>query len=198
MCRRDTGGFHGTDGFTDQTEEAGVIERVVSGGQTGVDRAALDAALQLALPCGGWCPQGRRAEDGSVPDAYPMRETATADYAERTELNIRDSDGTLILSRLPLTGGTALTRRMARKLGRPLLVIDLWQLPLVDPVEPWLDAHRIRILNVAGPRESQQPGIHARALEYLTALLIRLGETSCRKPSSGHFRRTSSSPRPQP
>src|SRR5512134_3746342 len=101
------------------------IERVVSGGQTGVDRAALDAALALGLPCGGWCPRGRRAEDGAIPLHYPLRETPTARYPQRTEWNVRDSDGTLILTRGRPRGGTAYTISVARRLGRPLLVVDL-------------------------------------------------------------------------
>ena len=83
--------------------------RVISGGQTGVDRAALDAAFELALECGGWVPAGRRAEDGPVDARYPLRETAAGDYETRTRLNVRDSDATLILTRGRPSGGTALT-----------------------------------------------------------------------------------------
>ncbi len=85
------------------------IAKIISGGQTGVDRAALDVAIELELPCGGWCPRGRLAEDGTVPDRYPLQETRSAEYAERTERNVIDSDGTLIIATRPLTGGTALT-----------------------------------------------------------------------------------------
>lgn len=88
--------------------------KLLSGGQTGVDRAALDAALALGIPCGGWCPQGRRAEDGQIPARYPLTETGSPGYRERTYLNVRDSDGTLILARGALSGGTTLTRRVAR------------------------------------------------------------------------------------
>mgnify|MGYP003793290687 CR=1 FL=1 len=91
-----------------------MIKKIVSGGQTGVDRAALDVAMQLGIPVGGWCPRGRRAEDGRIPDSYPLREASSVNYAKRTELNVRDSDGTLILSGGPLTGGTALTESLAR------------------------------------------------------------------------------------
>lgn len=157
-----------------------MIERVISGGQTGVDRAALDAALSCGLPIGGWCPRGRRAEDGCVPDIYPLLETASADYAERTELNIREADGTLILCREPLSGGTALTRKIARRIGKPLLIVDLWQLPLLDPLEEWLSASQIRVLNVAGPRASQQPDIHQRASLYLMDVFQRFAV--CQKP----------------
>lgn len=140
--------------------------RVVSGGQTGVDRAALDAAMALGLDVGGWCPAGRRAEDGAIPQGYPLRETESADYAVRTEWNVRDSDATLILYRGALTGGTALTAKLARRLGRPLLVRDLDSEPEPGEVALWLRANRVRVLNCAGPRESGAPGVGraARAL----------------------------------
>jgi hypothetical protein len=97
---------------------------VQSGGQTGVDRAALDVALALHLPCTGWCPRGRRAEDGPLPAHYPLRETDSADYPPRTERNVRDADATLILNRGPLAGGTAYTVRMAEKQAKSCLVVD--------------------------------------------------------------------------
>src|SRR5215471_7567840 len=100
--------------------------RIVSGGQTGVDRAALDAALELGVPCGGWCPRGRAAEDGPIDDRYPLHETPSRDVEQRTEWNVRDSDGTLILNRGPeLTGGTLLTQRVAQRDRKPWMVIDL-------------------------------------------------------------------------
>lgn len=89
--------------------------KIISGGQTGVDRAALDAALQLGIPCGGWCPKGRKAKDGPIPDRYPLKETESGSYPVRTEMNVRDSDGTLILTWGRPTGGTALTVRLARR-----------------------------------------------------------------------------------
>jgi hypothetical protein len=142
------------------------VLKVVSGGQTGVDRAALDAARALGLPCGGWCPRGRLAEDGPIDPAYPLAETPGADYAQRTEWNVRDSDGTLVLTRGRPTGGTALTIALARRRGNPLLVVDLARDPSPDEVARWIEASRIGVLNVAGPRESQAPGIgrEARAL----------------------------------
>ena len=100
--------------------------RVVSGAQTGVDRAALDVALELGLPCGGWVPRGRIDERGRIPDRYPgLEETKTPDWNERTEANVRDADGTVILSRGPLTGGSAYTARVAARLRRPCLHLDL-------------------------------------------------------------------------
>ncbi len=150
------------------------LTKILSGGQTGVDRAALDVALEAGVPCGGWCPLGRRAEDGRIPDRYPLRETESADYSERTERNVRDSDGTLIVTRGPLSGGTALTERCARRLGRPVLIVDLDK---DDPehwaacIRDWIATHGIRVLNVAGPRESQQPGIYDAARQLLSTVL---------------------------
>jgi Circularly permutated YpsA SLOG family len=150
-----------------------VIERVVSGGQTGVDRAALDAALTLGLPCGGWCPRGRKAEDGRIDSRYPLTETPSDDYAERTEWNVRDADGTLVLTRGRPRGGTALTIALARRRGRPVLVLDLDQRPDPGDVQVWAREQGVRVLNVAGPRESQRPGIHSEAERFLEAALTK-------------------------
>lgn len=148
-----------------------LVERVVSGGQTGVDRAALDAALTLGLPCGGWCPKGRGAEDGVLPSRYPLKETPSSDYAQRTTWNVRDADGTLILTMGPATGGTAQTIEDASRLRKPHLVIELAARPDPAFVRAWIEAHKIRILNVAGPRESKCPGIAAQAAQFLLRLL---------------------------
>ena len=145
--------------------------RIVSGGQTGVDRAALDVALGLALPCGGWCPRGRRAEDGAIPPRYPLRETPSSDFEQRTEWNVRDSDATLVLTRGRPAGGTALTIAIARRLGRPRLVVDLRRSPDAKAVGDWIARERFGTLNVAGPRESQQPGVHDEARRFLEAAL---------------------------
>ena len=143
------------------------VQKIVSGGQTGVDRAALDAAIELGIPHGGWCPQGRIAEDGVIPTEYRLCEVESVDYPIRTERNIADSDGTLILFRGRLFGGTDLTRRLARKLEKPHLLIDLTGNPDTAPVHRWLCENRIQVLNVAGPRESNCPGIHDAALAFL-------------------------------
>ena len=136
-----------------------------------MDRAALDAALALGLPCGGWCPRGRLAEDGPIDPRYPLQETPTADYPQRTEWNVRDSDGTLVLTRGRPAGGTALTIAVARQHGRPVLILDLTRDP--DPVRitEWAKQDGISILNVAGPRESQQPRIQDEARELLIEAL---------------------------
>lgn len=146
------------------------LEQIVSGGQTGVDRAALDVALELGIACGGWCPKGRLAEDGPIPERYPLRETRSARYARRTAWNVRDSDATLIVARRPLSGGTAYTEQVAVEQERPYLVAapDVAEVPRI---RAWLDANEVAVLNVAGPRESGAPGIHAAASALLLALL---------------------------
>lgn len=153
-----------------------MIEKVVSGGQTGVDRAALDVALSANMDCGGWCPQGRRAEDGPIPDRYPLTETDSGAYVARTRLNVEDSDGTLIVTRGRPTGGTRRTAEHARFVGKPVLVIDLKSATTQEAtqlagVRAWIAENGIRVLNVAGPRESTRPGIHDAATVFLRALL---------------------------
>jgi hypothetical protein len=149
--------------------------KVVSGGQTGVDRAALDVALELGLPCGGWCPQGRRAEDGAIPPRYPLEETPSAEYHERTEWNVRDSDATLVLTIGRPIGGTALTLEFTRKLDRSCLLVDLTQPVNFDAVREWLAANQVRTLNVAGPRASQQPQAYALTVTLLRGVLVPVG-----------------------
>ena len=150
--------------------------KVVSGGQTGVDRAALDAARAAGLPCGGWCPRGRLAEDGPIDPGYPLVETPSADYAQRTEWNVRDSDGTLVVVRGRITGGTALTITLARQHGKPLLVVHLSRNPSPEEASRWIEAGGLAVLNVAGPRESQRAGIGGEARAYLERL-FRLTST---------------------
>ena len=151
-----------------------MLQRIVSGGQTGVDRAALDAALEAGLACGGWCPRGRRAEDGAIPARYTVTETPSRAYAVRTRRNVRDSDATLVLVRGPLTGGTWLTVEYAARTGRPCRIVDL------DAADPraeaeatarWVAAQGIAVLNVAGPRESGSAGIGAAARDFMDALI---------------------------
>jgi hypothetical protein len=145
--------------------------QIVSGGQTGVDRGALDVAIALGIPHGGWCPQRRLAEDGPIPLRYQLRETNSPQYPVRTERNVLDSDATLILHAGRLAGGTELTRRLAIEHGKPCLVLDLDQPIDLKTVSQWIAEHRAHRLNVAGPRESQVPGIHDRTVEFLTRLL---------------------------
>lgn len=158
-------------------------ERVVSGGQTGVDRAALDVALELGLACGGWCPKGRLAEDGRIPDRYPLVETPSDEYPQRTEWNVRDSDGTLILYRGVLKGGSALTARLAEGYGRPCLTLDLLAAPDPFAIRDWIARSRIRVLNVAGPRASESTGLYEQAQALLRALLAsQSSDRSARTP----------------
>ncbi len=156
---------------------ASVFTKIVSGGQTGVDRAALDVALEYGLPCGGWCPRGRRAEDGPIDARYPLQETPRPDYPQRTRRNVRDSDGTLVLTCGAADRGTALTVRLADELGRPCLVLNLEDGPRPEEVRAWAEAHRVGVLNVAGPRESSAPGIGERAAAFLRAVLTSSGGT---------------------
>lgn len=146
-------------------------EKIVSGGQTGVDRAALDVALELGIPCGGWCPKGRRAEDGPIAARYPLQETDSTQYPVRTERNVIDSDATLILNQGPLEGGTALTLRLARAHGKSHRVVDLSESVDVASIGEWVRTAKIRTLNVAGPPESSRPGIYTKAFEFLRRML---------------------------
>ena len=150
-----------------------VMRRLVSGGQTGVDRAALDAAMSLGIPCGGWCPRGRRADGGPIPRIYPLQEASTSAYPQRTAWNVRDSDGTLVLTRGTPKGGTALTVHLARRAGKPVQIVDLDGVPGSAEVSAWIERERIGTLNVAGPRESEAPGIHDQAVSFLRGLLSR-------------------------
>jgi hypothetical protein len=144
------------------------LDKIVSGGQTGVDRAALDAAQVAGLPTGGWCPRGRRAEDGRIPARYPLRETPSRTYAERTARNVRDSDATLVLSFNEPAGGTALTIREAGERGKPFRCVRLGNRePDVGAVLRWLHDGDVRVLNVAGPRASEAPGIYEAARSFL-------------------------------
>lgn len=145
---------------------------IVAGGQSGVDRAALDAALALGIPAGGWCPKGRWAEDGPISDRYPLRETDSAEPDVRTEANVRDSDATLVVVNSVADKGTRRTIECARRAGKPCLIVDLADDAAASAAaRAWLTAIRPRTLNVAGPRESRTPGIYARATAFLEDLL---------------------------
>lgn len=144
--------------------------KIISGGQTGVDRAALDAALELNIECGGWCPKHRRAMDGMLPLKYPVKETPSPDYKQRTKWNVRDSDGTLIINREKLEGGTAYTIEVAKKMQKPYLVIDIDTSQNIQPVLDWLEQYHIQVLNVAGPREEKRQGIYAQTHSFLLTL----------------------------
>lgn len=147
-----------------------MIEKIISGGQTGADRAALDFALDHSIPHGGWCPKGRMAEDGSIDDRYRLRETPSSGYLQRTERNVRDSDGTVAFSiAAVLTGGSKQTVDFCNKRNKPVLHISR-QGGLAAPEQVLLrfvDCHGIRVLNVAGPRASKEPDVAAFVREVL-------------------------------
>ncbi|MEO8495820.1 MAG: putative molybdenum carrier protein [Planctomycetota bacterium] len=147
------------------------VRRIVSGGQTGVDRGALDAAIFLGIEHGGWCPRGRLAEDGPIPSRYGLAETDSAKYPVRTQQNVIDSDGTLILYASELQGGTSLTLRLAREHDKPCLAIDLAAPIDYDSTRRWIADYAIEVLNVAGPRESSSSGIADAARSFLVQLL---------------------------
>lgn len=160
-----------------------MLKKIVSGGQTGVDRAALDGARRLRLSPGGWCPRGRRAEDGPIPSGYPLRETPSRSYDQRTRWNVRDSDGTLIINRGPLDGGTMLTFALVRKtFVKPLYVQQVERRLDRRRFRVWLRRKCIRILNVAGPRESKRRGIYRQATAVILGLLGQLARRPAKAP----------------
>jgi hypothetical protein len=159
-----------------------MIKKIISGGQTGVDQAALDVAIKLAVAHGGWIPKGRLTESGPLPAKYSLMETLSSSYAERTEKNVQDADGTLIISRGLLTGGSEYTREMAIKHDRPWLHIDLSQMAAFQAavaINQWILQNKIEILNVAGPRASKDPSVYKNASDILeSAYYLGLAETS--------------------
>ena len=153
-----------------------MIEKIVSGGQTGADQASLDVAIKLGIPHGGWVPKGRSTEAGVLPDTYQMREMPTADYSERTEQNVLDSDGTVIVSHGALDGGSALTQALAEEHGRPHLHLDMDRLSVsdaADTLKGWIEDNAIRVLNIAGPRESRDPDIYSVTVTVLETLFSK-------------------------
>lgn len=143
---------------------------IVSGGQTGVDRAALDLAIELGIPHEGWCPKGRVAEDGPIDLCYQLKELVSSNYADRTRQNILDSDATLILYSNELQGGSYLTARFAIQQKKPCFKLRLSHPGRKQRVRDWLESHEVRRLNIAGPRASKEPMIYQRALDYLRKL----------------------------
>jgi Circularly permutated YpsA SLOG family len=133
------------------------LMKIVSGGQTGVDRGALDAALVVGFPCGGWCPEDRRAEDGPIPERYPMTPLPGGRHRERTHQNVIDSDGTVILYYRSLTGGTLLAHEFFVLEKKPFIVLDATKFTesdASDAIVRFIEEHDIKVLNVAGPRLS--------------------------------------------
>ena len=146
------------------------VKKIISGAQTGADRAALDFAIAYEIPYGGWVPAGRKAEDGILSDQYAVWEMADGGYQERTEKNVMDSDGTLIFSHGELNGGSRLTRDYAEKHQKPFLHIDFSHTLAFDAaidINDWIAEHDIQILNVAGPRASKDPEIYQSVFKIL-------------------------------
>jgi hypothetical protein len=154
--------------------ESRIFQKVISGGQTGADQGALDAALEIGCPCGGWCPMGRRSEAGPIPDRYPVTEHSSESYQARTEANIIDSDGTLVFTWGEPTGGTKETMVLAQEHGKPCFVVDLEERGPIqdrDMIWQWGWENNVFVLNVAGPRESKHPGVSALVKQSVLSLL---------------------------
>ncbi len=150
------------------------VKKIVSGGQTGADRAALEVAIDRGVDHGGWCPQGRAAEDGLIAEKYQLQELPDGGHRQRTKRNVIDSDGTLILNIGELDGGSLATLRFAEKHGKPHLVIQIdhgVRKGEIEMVRNWLGEQSIAVLNVAGPRESKRPGIYHLTCELLGSFI---------------------------
>jgi hypothetical protein len=151
--------------------------KIISGGQTGVDRAGLDAALKHRIDCGGWCPAGRLDEFGRIPDRYPVNELEGGGFTERTLQNVKDSDGTVIIYSGELSGGTEQTVRFCLEQQRPHQLLDASKIPAEEAARlmaGFLRNHKVDILNVAGPRESEWPDGYDYAYRALEAFLTNL------------------------
>jgi len=155
-----------------------MIQKIISGGQTGADQAALDAAIKLGIPHGGWIPKGRPTENGKLSDKYKLKEMTTKSYPKRTEQNVIDSDGTLIITHGKLTGGSNLTQKVAKKHDRPCIHIDLNETLLFmasSKINSWIIENNIEVLNVAGSRASKDPEIYKEVFHILEgAVLLKL------------------------
>lgn len=153
-----------------------MITKIVSGGQTGADVSALDAAIELNILRGGWIPKGRKTESGPLPDKYQLQEMSTGSYTRRTEQNVIDSDGTAIFSHGRLSGGSLRTFKYAKKHNKPSIHLDMTRLPVDEAVREmlqWIKENKIQILNVAGPRGSKDPEIYTVVKEVLAKALTK-------------------------
>ena len=154
---------------------------ILSGGQTGVDRGALDAALAVDAPCGGWCPEGRTAEDGPISSRYPLKELPGGDYAERTLMNVADSEATIVITFGPASGGTLLTIECCRQVAKPCLVIDAAATSLEVATRlavEFVQSQAVHRLNIAGPRASGEPRGYTYAYKLVTQLLATVNQSS--------------------
>ena len=151
--------------------------KIISGGQTGVDRAALDAALASGVPCGGWCPAGRKAEDGRISDRYPLAELPGGDYRERTFKNVESSDASLIIAFGKPSGGTAQAVDFCRRLNKPFLVVDATAISVEEALSQalaFLGERKVTRLNVAGPRASSDARGYGFTFDLVNRLLARV------------------------
>jgi hypothetical protein len=151
------------------------IEKIISGGQTGADRAALDFAISQKISYGGWLPRGRTTEDGPLPLKYNLQEMPTRDYSKRTEQNVFDADGTVIVTNGLLTMGAAMTKEFAIKHQKPWIHLDMKELSLQEAAGrmiAWLKENKIKVLNVAGPRAGKDPTIYDTTLQLLNITLL--------------------------
>lgn len=150
-----------------------MIEKIISGGQTGADQGGLDAAIDAGVPHGGWCPSGRRSETGPIPDRYQLTEMDSVDYPPRTRRNVAESDGTIVFTFGALERGSLLTMRLCEGHKKPSLWLDLTKDAEAAParVKTWIESHRIKTLNVAGNRESKSPGIQKMVWAIMVLVL---------------------------
>lgn len=161
----------------DRKSETGLMSEltIISGGQTGADRAALDFAIAHGIPHGGCCPRGRRAEDGVLDARYNLRETGSKNYRQRTRRNVEGSDATLIFNVGELADGSFYALECAERLHKPVCVVALDAADLAaetSRAHEWLATQAVSVLNIAGPRESKRPGIYRKGLAFLEPLLL--------------------------
>ncbi len=166
--------------------------KIISGGQTGVDRAALDAALKRGIDCGGWCPAGRLDESGRIPDHYPLKELEEGSFAERTLQNVKDSDGTVVIYFNKLRAGTEYTVHCCKQLPHPHKLINAANISSQEAAQSMVDfvrEHKIDTLNVAGPRQSEWPEGYEYAFRALEIFLNLIGPITSRSKSTSKSKR---------
>ncbi len=149
-----------------------MVIKILSSGQAGVERAALDVAIATEIDCGGWCAKGRMAEDGPLDAKYPVVETNTMSATKSSEANIRDSDGTLLLVWGKMAGPTLKTAAIAARLNKSLFIANMSENPSVGEIEAWATKSKIKVLNVAGQKASEVPDAYNKAFKFLKVVLV--------------------------